>query len=168
MKCFWDRDGVCKHPKLNGVETTEERCRQCSYFSRASQVPNHQGRSLEEDMARLKNWEEDQKKIKKEEYEASQSFLGKAASWAKAEISQVLKGPVDDETYRMRLETCNACFRIERTPDAPLGFCTACGCGRNARAELTIKGRMPEAKCPIGAWGNPAAPRTPLPDTSGR
>lgn len=168
MKCFWDRDGLCRHPKLVGVEATEERCRQCSHFSRAAQVPNHDGRNFEDDKAKVDAWNSRKESFDKQDYQASQSFLQKAASWAKAEISQVVRGPVDEETYRMRLETCNACFKLNRAPDAALGFCTACGCGQNARAELTVKGKMPEAKCPIGAWGNPAAPRTPLSDTPSR
>jgi hypothetical protein len=166
MKCFWDNNGTCKHPLMGGVDATEERCRQCSFFSRASKEANQDPATHEEMLKKRALWEQDQRHQLEEE--RKQSLLDKAASWVKAEVSQVMRGPVDDETYRMRLETCNACFRLERAPDAALGFCKACGCGNNARAELTVKARMPEAKCPIGAWGEPAAPRAPLPDTFGR
>lgn len=163
MRCFWDNNGKCKHPMMGGVDATEERCRQCSFFSRASREANVDPADYEEMVRKRALWEQDERH--RQEEERQKSLLEKAASWAKAEISQVVKGPVDDETYRMRLETCNACFRLERKADAPFGFCKACGCGQNARAELTIKARMPEAKCPIQAWGDPAAPRAPLPDT---
>jgi hypothetical protein len=165
MKCFWNTDGICKHPMMGGVDATEERCRQCSFFSRASREANQDPETHEEMLKKRALWEQDQRH--REEESRQKSVFEQAASWAKAEISQVLRGPVDDETYRMRLETCNACFRLDRKPDTGLGFCKACGCGNNARAELTVKAKMPEAKCPIQAWGDPAAPRAPLPDTFG-
>jgi|SanBayMetagenome_1026888.scaffolds.fasta_scaffold03967_3 hypothetical protein len=168
MKCFWNKDGVCKHPKISGTPATEETCRQCAYFSRASQQSTQDPETYEAMLRKRAEWEADGRHKAEEERQKAMSLLNKAASWAKAEVSQVVHGPVDDETYRMRLETCNACFRLERAAGAELGFCKACGCGQSARAELTVKGRMPEAKCPIQAWGDPAAPRAPLPDTLGR
>lgn len=80
------------------------------------------------------------------------STLQKAASWAKAEMSQVINGPLPDEQYEARIATCRACDQLDAA-DAPLvGHCKSCGCGKAARAELTIKARMPAATCPKGKW----------------
>ena len=165
MKCFWDIDGTCDHPRIKGVQATEERCRKCPYFSRASRTVDTDEKTAEDMKRDREAWEARRKDIREQEKQEALSLVEKAKSWVKAEVSQVLKGPVDDETYRQRLEACNACFRIERVEGAKLGFCTACGCGQNPRAELTVKAKMPESKCPIQAWGDPRAPRAPLPDT---
>jgi hypothetical protein len=168
MKCFWDIDSVCKHPKVGGVEATDDRCRQCSYFSRASREVTGNAVNLDELLKQRKEHEARKAEAKAAVRLAHSNLLEKAGSWLKAEVSQIVQGPVDDETYRLRLEVCNACPRIERPEGASLGFCGACGCGQNPRAELTVKARMPAAKCPLNAWDNPDAPRAPLPDTFGR
>lgn len=96
------------------------------------------------------------------------SIASRAVSWAKAEISRVVKGPVSEDQYRDRLEICNGCQNLQRANEAgKLGWCTACGCGERGRAELTIKATMPEAKCPTGAWDNLAAKRVPLEEPKG-
>lgn len=95
--------------------------------------------------------------------------MKKAKSWIVAEASKVFQGPVTDKVFERRLETCNACEHLERSSvEGQLGWCKACGCGRNARAELTVKGRMPKATCPRGLWENDQAPRAALPDTTDR
>jgi hypothetical protein len=92
------------------------------------------------------------------------SLVSKALSWAKAEISRAIQGPVPDAEYQDRLEICNGCPKLQRsTEEGKLGWCGACGCGQRARAELTVKATMPEAKCPIQAWGSLSAKRVPLP-----
>jgi hypothetical protein len=97
------------------------------------------------------------------------NILKKAASYVVAETSRMFQGPVSETVYKRRLEICNACDRLHRT-DQPgkLGWCGACGCGHNARAELTVKGQMPKATCPKGLWDKEDAERAPLPDTLGR
>lgn len=91
------------------------------------------------------------------------SIPSRAITWARAEASLATSGPLDAATVTARLEACNACPHLNRVDGAPLGFCRACGCGQNARAELTIKATMPAALCPIGVWQDPHAPRAPLP-----
>ena len=91
------------------------------------------------------------------------SIPTRAMTWARAEASLATSGPLDAATVTARLEACNACPNLNRVANAPLGFCRVCGCGSNARAELTVKATMPAAKCPIGLWEDPHAPRAPLP-----
>lgn len=87
----------------------------------------------------------------------------KALSYVKAEVSLALKGPVPKEQWIRRLETCNACENLDRSEaEGELGWCNKCGCGRAARAELTVKGRMPAATCPYHLWIKEEAPRAPL------
>ena len=93
-------------------------------------------------------------------------LLQKAMSWAKAEVSLVFQGPVSDSVYEARLLACSKCeFRKPTSNGVGLGFCTKCGCGDSPRAELTVKGRMPKATCPLERWPKADAPDAPLPDT---
>ena len=81
------------------------------------------------------------------------NLVQKAASWAKAEASLVTEGPLDDERYQKRIDTCMGCPRLEKaTEPDKVGWCKSCGCGRSVRAELTVKARMPKATCPVNAW----------------
>jgi len=76
----------------------------------------------------------------------------KATSWLRAEASVVTEGKLNDDAFNARMAACAACEHLDKR-DAPLvGFCKACGCGTNSRAELTVKGRMPKATCPKGKW----------------
>lgn len=73
-------------------------------------------------------------------------------SYLKAEVSRILyKLPeVDVES---RLKACSECPELMRSgKEGELGWCKACGCGTNARAELTIKATMPAATCPLKKW----------------
>jgi len=80
-------------------------------------------------------------------------LLSKAASWAKAEVSLVWNGLLSDEALEARLSACRGCDKLDpANEEGKVGWCKACGCGRNARAELTVKGRMPKAKCPLDLW----------------
>ena len=78
-----------------------------------------------------------------------------AASYARAEASLVLEGPASPETQEARREACRACPEREAVEGDPLGFCRACGCGRNPRARLTVKLTMPKATCPRNLWPTP-------------
>ena len=84
------------------------------------------------------------------------SVMRKAASWAAAEASLLTQGPLTDEQYEARIAMCRACEHLDAREAPQIGFCKACGCGTNARAELTVKGRMPAATCPKLRW--PAQP----------
>lgn len=80
-------------------------------------------------------------------------LLSKAVSWAKAEASLLIQGPLPDADYEHRIAQCLACPMLDRHPDQnKIGWCKACGCGRKDRAELTVKGRMPKSTCPKGKW----------------
>lgn len=82
----------------------------------------------------------------------AKSFLQKAVSYARAEVS-LLTQFISEEDVRKRLDACRSCPSLEpsKEPDQ-VGWCKACGCGKKARAELTIKTRMPAATCPKGKW----------------
>lgn len=82
-------------------------------------------------------------------------MLQKAASWVKAEASRFTQELAEGQ-YEARLATCRACEFLNPRDEPQVGFCKACGCGESARAELTIKGKMPAATCPKGKW--PVAP----------
>jgi hypothetical protein len=99
---------------------------------------------------------------KEKEFQASQSktvvkksLVEKGASWTKAEVSKLLKGSVSEEELEARLSACRGCSELDRSsnPDE-IGWCKACGCGKWKRAELTVKGQMPAATCPLGKWPN--------------
>lgn len=80
--------------------------------------------------------------------------LGNAIDWAKAEASLALHGPVSDEILAVRTAACRSCPELatETNPKDEIGFCRACGCGTGARAALSVKLTMPEAKCPRQRW----------------
>ena len=85
------------------------------------------------------------------------SIVGKIASWAKAEASLLLRGPLELEQVDARLSECRACDQradeIDGAQDAGgVGFCNACGCGGNKRAALSVKATMPDATCPLKKW----------------
>lgn len=141
--CFWNLEGTCRHPRIGNKEAVAERCEPCDSHrpKRLVQV------GLSPELPR-------------------RSLLSKATSWAKAEASLVVKGPVTNDEFLRRLETCNGCPDLKRSEDpTKLGWCSKCGCGDRARAELTIKGRMPAATCPYHLWLKPDVPRVPLTDT---
>jgi len=104
--------------------------------------------------ADLANLPEDYLRVVPEEKRPG--LLARATSWLKAEASVVTQGALDDEAYKARIAACLGCEHLDRRDDPRVGFCKACGCGKNPRAELTVKGRMPAATCPKGKW--PALP----------
>jgi hypothetical protein len=87
---------------------------------------------------------------------AGPSLWDKAKSWMKAEASLIVDGALTEKPYSERIAACRACEHLDPREAPRVGFCKACGCGTNARAELTVKGRMPAATCPKGKW--PALP----------
>jgi hypothetical protein len=90
-------------------------------------------------------------------------LLSKAAAWMKAEASLRMSGPLPDDQYALRIKACTACPELDAVADPQVGWCKKCGCGRNARAELTIKARMPAATCPLNKW--PTVDERPQGDT---
>jgi hypothetical protein len=82
----------------------------------------------------------------------ARSLPAQVSAWARAEASMMLHGPLADEPYEARIAVCRTCDQLDPRDAPQVGFCKACGCGVNARAELTVKGRMPAATCPRGKW----------------
>lgn len=81
------------------------------------------------------------------------NLVQKAVSYVRAEASQVIQGSVGDALYEERIRICQACPRMKKAVEpGKVGWCQACGCSESARAELTVKARMPQAKCPVNAW----------------
>jgi hypothetical protein len=80
------------------------------------------------------------------------STVDKAVSWIKAEFSRVVEGPVTGDALQARLDACRACDQLDAREAPQVGCCKACGCGPNARAELTVKATMPAATCPKSKW----------------
>lgn len=86
-----------------------------------------------------------------EEPKKQPGLIAKAVSWVRAEASALLK-PLSEEQYQRRVDVCRSCPELDPLPDPKVGYCKACGCGKRARAELTVKGRMPAATCPRKKW----------------
>ena len=83
------------------------------------------------------------------------TLVQKAMSWAKAEISRVVEGPLQGDALEARLSLCRVCPALDSTnaTEGQLGWCTKCGCNLGSkRAELTIKATMPKATCPLNKW----------------
>jgi len=79
--------------------------------------------------------------------------FARAASWMRAEVSAIVGGALEGDALEARLDACRSCHRFEAAADAQqVGWCTACGCGKRARAELSVKARMPAATCPLDRW----------------
>lgn len=85
------------------------------------------------------------------------SFLEKAVSYGKAEISQFVSGKVSDEIYNKRKEICLSCdYKVNPAPHSePIGWCKGgCGCKiGNPRASLSQKLYMPSITCPLKKFG---------------
>jgi hypothetical protein len=81
-----------------------------------------------------------------------QPDFSKASTYINAEMSLHLEGPVPEDVYEFRKSQCMSC--PERVPSErdEIGFCKACGCGTNKRAQLTIKLTMPKVTCPRGKF----------------
>lgn len=100
----------------------------------------------------IRDYLEDRKAQQSEVPIAGRSLMAKAFDWAKAEASLLTQGPLPDDAYAARVAACRACDQFDPREAPQVGWCKACGCGQNARAEMTIKGRMPAANCPLDKW----------------
>jgi hypothetical protein len=79
-------------------------------------------------------------------------LLSKAVSYIKAEASALISSITDDKVER-RLEACSQCPDLLRSANPKeFGWCKSCGCGKGARAELSVKAKMPAATCPRNKW----------------
>lgn len=88
--------------------------------------------------------------IKKET--EKKSFIEKAKSYAKAEISQIIEGKVSEDIFCKRKNLCLSCeFLVNPKPnEESIGWCKGgCGCQiGNTRSALSAKLYMPHLKCP--------------------
>ena len=78
--------------------------------------------------------------------------------YVKAEVSLAVRGSVDAETLAARLSACAKCPHLQRDAKVAVGYCGACGCGKNPRSELSVKATMPAARCPKHRWSTIARP----------
>jgi hypothetical protein len=79
----------------------------------------------------------------------------KAASYLKAESSQIFGGRVSEEVFEKRKTFCLSCEkRVNPEPqNESIGWCQTCGCGVNKRAALSQKLYMPTISCPLNKFG---------------
>ena len=138
MSCNWMKDGKCGKAEAIAVYGDRPSAGVCGM------CPHYEGPPREPVQVRVPPLIKEPPK---------KNLVQKAASWIKAEASQIVEGPLDDERYQKRIDTCLACPRLQRSEEpGKVGWCKSCGCGQNVRAELTVKARMPKATCPVNAW----------------
>lgn len=81
------------------------------------------------------------------------NLVQKVVALSRAVSSQLAQGSVGDAQYEERIRICGVCPRLRKSEaEGEVGWCMACGCGASKLAELTVKARMPAARCPINAW----------------
>ena len=83
-----------------------------------------------------------------EEDQPNQTFPNKLLGLAKATAKWAKEGmPItDEETLKVRLETCKGCEFWDESGFAKTGRCKKCGCSTQAKL------RMATEKCPIDKW----------------
>ena len=83
-----------------------------------------------------------------EEDQPNQTFPNKLLGLAKATAKWAKEGmPVtNEETLKVRLETCKGCEFWDESGFAKTGRCKKCGCSTQAKL------RMATEKCPIDKW----------------
>lgn len=85
------------------------------------------------------------------------SILQLASKYVGAEINQIIHGETEAGVAEKRLAECMKCSHRQVTykniadPNG-IGFCDACGCGSNARAQLGVKVTISAATCPLNKW----------------
>lgn len=74
-----------------------------------------------------------------------------------AEMNQIINGETEKSVAEKRLAECMKCphrqvtYKNVTDPNG-IGFCDACGCGSNARAQLGVKVTISGATCPLNKW----------------
>lgn len=87
----------------------------------------------------------------------SYSLVKQATKYVKAEINQMVNGETENTVAASRLAECMKCphrqvtYKNVTDPNG-IGFCDACGCGSNARAQLGVKVTISGATCPLNKW----------------
>lgn len=127
-------------------------CKLCTIRKPYNQVPKYPTNSpvadLQEKLPQLNHFIVEENK--------EDSFLNKAKSYSKAEISQMFKGKVSQEVFEKRKALCLNCpSRVNNQPEIEsIGWCKSCGCSTtNKRAALSNKLWMPSLECPLKKFG---------------
>lgn len=84
------------------------------------------------------------------------TFVEKAKSYSKAEMSQMFMGKVSKDIFEKRKAICMDCpSRSNHVPEQEsIGWCKSCGCSTtNRRASLSNKLWMPSLECPLKKFG---------------
>ena len=80
-----------------------------------------------------------------------QSWMVKVWRYFVAELSLLTCERMSEKKFNARMDACRTCDGLVKSDD-PVGHCGKCGCGMSSRASLTVKGRMPMARCPLDRW----------------
>lgn len=84
------------------------------------------------------------------------SFVDKAKTYTRAELSQMFTGKVTEEVFEKRKALCMECPRRSNPHPGQesIGWCKSCGCSaKNPRAALSNKLWMPSLVCPLNKFG---------------
>jgi hypothetical protein len=149
---FWDMQdncsAYCSEKKKN---VSELDCKRCDIRKPYVGVDNQQNTSPAADLQNLPQFNH----YVVENSDNETTFLDKAKSYSKAEISQMFKGKVSQEIFEKRKSLCMACpSRVNNDQSEAIGWCKSCGCSTtNKRASLSNKLWMPSLECPLKKFG---------------
>lgn len=82
--------------------------------------------------------------------------ISKIIEFADVIIGDISSGPLSEEAYLKRLETCLGCDKLDIKENGKK-YCTACGCGEWKLAEIGGGGALDKLrhsglKCPLGKF----------------
>ena len=86
------------------------------------------------------------------------NLLDKATSFLSAMASAIIDERPSKEAQMARLAICVGCdaFEIEMQQPKKVGWCKACGCGKNPLSALSVKASIKKSNCPKNLWDQPA------------
>ena len=93
-------------------------------------------------------------------------LLEKATSFITAMASAIVDARPSFEKQQARLAICTSCDQFEPEIDRPskVGWCKACGCGKNPMSTLAFKATIALSTCPLKLWDQKTEePATVLP-----
>ena len=92
-------------------------------------------------------------------------LLEKATSFITAMASAIVDARPSFEKQQARLAVCTACdqFEPEISQPSKVGWCKACGCGKNPMSALAFKATIALSTCPLKLWDLTIAETTPAP-----
>jgi len=91
------------------------------------------------------------------------NLLDKATSFLSAMASAIIDERPSKEAQMARLAICVGCdaFEIEIQQPKKVGWCKACGCGKNPLSALSVKASIKKSTCPKNLWDQPAQADAP-------